>query len=347
MRVSARIAFLSITILMQVRAVAAQDVVVRQSPSRLVVVANGPERRIEAYRTTDLERIWRFDGPRHPRTVVFAPSGRGAVLDAVANSATIFSDRGARSLRVGETPVAALFVGETLFVACRDSRSLEKIDESGTRQVLPTASDVSAAATSGRRIYLYSRVDGTVEEFGSSPFRSISKGRIAPFASDLVLDDKVGYLSLPQSGEVVVFSLETLKITQRVPVGAVPVDLELERPADTLSARTLAVADPSSKRIWRTEGAQSDTAAFTRGFVRGLIGMGLYSPRSSSFPTGVDRIRSNGRETIAFDSSSATLYQVTKKGSRQIARDIGSEAFDLTSSSVLVWQQRLISYPLR
>src|SRR5439155_10927329 len=101
-------------------------------------------------------------------------------------------------------------------------------------------------------------------------------------------------------------------------------------------ARTLAVADPSAKRVWMVEGAQSFMQSVVRGFLRGLIGL-LYGGHESQFPTGVDRIIVRGSRSFAYDSSSGTLYRFTKKKSSVVAKGIAPQAFSVGPTSVFFW----------
>jgi hypothetical protein len=119
-----------------------------------------------------------------------------------------------------------------------------------------------------------------------------------------------------------------------IDAGAVPVSIAMTGSGTALSARTFAVADPAAKRIWRIEGTQSTTQAVARGFLRGLIGLGLYDARSSELPTGVDRVLTRGGRTIAYDSSSATLYELVRDKPRVLARNVAPNAFTLTSAGV-------------
>jgi hypothetical protein len=129
----------------------------------------------------------------------------------------------------------------------------------------------------------------------------------------------------------------SMKVTGKIAIGAVPVDLAFASSGTALTARTLAIADPSAKRVWITEGAQSFTQAFARGFLRGLIGLGLYGDGDSQFSTGVDRVIIRGSRSYAYDSSSGTLYRFSKSKSTIIAKDIAPEAFSVGPTGIYVW----------
>jgi hypothetical protein len=117
----------------------------------------------------------------------------------------------------------------------------------------------------------------------------------------------------------------------------VPVDLDFAGGGTALSARILAVADPSAKRVWLTESTQSTAKAVARGFLRGFLGLGLFGGRASEFPTGVDRVETRGRNWIAYDSSSRTLYHFTRRKSSVLARGVAPGAFALTRDGVAWW----------
>ncbi|HEU4521086.1 MAG TPA: hypothetical protein VFT12_03725, partial [Thermoanaerobaculia bacterium] len=127
--------------------------------------------------------------------------------------------------------------------------------------------------------------------------------------------------------------------------GDTPVDLAIARGGTALSAPSIAIADPAAKRVWVTEGAQSVGAAFGRGFLRGLLGIGLFRPRSATFPTGVDRIVSAEGITAAYDSSSRTLYRVEGSRSRPIAQDVSVEAFTIAFGRIEIWRAGALVYP--
>src|SRR5205807_1071116 len=139
-------------------------------------------------------------------------------------------------------------------------------------------------------------------------------------------------------GKVRTFALATMKPLSDIPAGTVPVDIAVTRQENALSASRLAIADPSSKRIWIIEGEQSIVRAIARGFMRTLLGLGLFSPQSSDFPTGVDRVASRGATTVAYDSTTQTLYRVKGSKVEVIATALPPGAFALTENGIALWQ---------
>lgn len=289
------------------------------STPRGVVVAHGG--RIE------LSGRWNVEGVE-TATAIEADDQRVVVLDALRNEAVtvmLASGRATR-WRTAETPIAAAFANGELYVLARDARLLQ---HAGGRDVTLSA-DPSFLATTNGRLYVYSRTAGVLEEIGGRRIR------IAPFASDLEISGNTAYLAYPREARIRTVDLTSMKIGE-VAVGAVPVDIAFAGGGTALSARILAVADPSAKRVWLTESTQSTAEAFARGFLRGFIGLGLFGSRSSEFPTGVDRVKTRGSMWIAYDSSSGTLYRFTRRQSTVLAKRVAPHAFALTETGVAWW----------
>lgn len=293
--------------------------------SRGVVVANAGRVR--------LERGWDVEGVREA-TDIAASSDRVVVLDALHDQAVVVDIANGRTQRVttGATPIAAAFVGRDLYILSRDSRQLRRVGGSA----IAVEADPAFLAVASQKLYVYSRTTGVVEEIQND--RVTRRVRIAPFASDFEADGRTAYLAYPRESRVRTIDLAAMKPAEAIDVGAVPVDIALTGGGTALTARVLAVADPSAKRIWLTEGRQSMTKAVARGFLRGVLGLGLYGNRSSQFPTGVDRVLARGSRWIAYDSSSGTLYRVTRQQSSVIAKGIAPKGFTLTTDGVAFWQ---------
>jgi hypothetical protein len=187
-------------------------------------------------------------------------------------------------------------------------------------------------------LYVYSRLDGIVQEISPATLRIVREVRVAPFASDFELDARNGYLVYPQEAKLRTFALATMKRGGDIAAGVVPVDLAITSRANALSASKLALADPSAKRVWIVEGSESITQAVIRGFFRGLLGLGLFSPASSDFPSGVDRVAMRGSTSVAYDSTTQTLYRLKGSKGAMIAREVPPGGFAITDSGVAVWQ---------
>ena len=292
---------------------------------RGVVVAH--EQRIR------LERGWDVEGVREA-TAIVASSDRVVVLDALHDQAVIVQLATGKTTRVttGVTPIAAAFVGPDLYILSRDSRELRR---SGGPAIKLEA-DPAFLAVANQKLYVYSRTTGLIEEIQGD--RVTRRAQLAPFASDFEADGQTGYLAYPRESRIRSIDLRAMKAGETVDAGAVPVDIALTGGGTALTARVLAVADPSAKRIWLTEGRQSTGKAIARGFLRGLLGLGLYGNRSSQFPTGVDRVVARGSRWIAYDSSTGTLYRFTRQQSSIIAKGIAPKAFTLTADGVAFWR---------
>jgi len=325
------------------------------STSRGVVIAH--DGRVQ------LSGGWTADGVENA-TAIVAGSDRVAVLDALNNEAVIADLATGKTTRVqtAETPIAGVFLGRDLYVLARDARVVQRVvqgvvhasgvplkdaPEARTTPVsIPLDPDPAFLREANGKLYVYSRTAGTLQEIVND--RLVRRVRVAPFASDFEIGGRTGYLVYPREARIRTIDLPSMKVTGAVAVGAVPVDLAFAGGGTALTARILAVADPSAKRIWFTEGTQSTIEAVARGFVRGFLGLGLFGSRSSQFPTGVDRIVVRDKIWVAYDSSSGTLYRFTKSKSSVIAKGIAPHAFAVTASGgVVYWKDGTLVAPGR
>ena len=293
------------------------------STSAGVVVAQKNELR--------LTNGWTADGVENP-TAIVASAARVAVLDALNNEAVIAELATGRTSRIdtAETPVAAAFVGDELYVLARDARVLQR---GGTQ--IPLAADPAFLKVANGKLYVYSRTTGLLQEIdGDRVSRQVA---VAPFASDFEIAGTTAYLVYPRDGRIRTVELGAMQSGGELAVGAVPADLSFAGGGTALTARILAVADPSAKRVWLTEGTQSMARAIGRGFLRGFLGLGLFGSRSSEFPTGVDRVDVRGKNWIAYDSSTGTLYRFTRRSSSVVATGVAPGAYTLTPTGVAWW----------
>jgi hypothetical protein len=274
---------------------------------------------------------WIADGPRNP-TFIATSIDRVAVLDALANEAVTVDLATGRATRTqtAETPIAATFVGRELYILARDARVLQHGE---TR--IPVGADPAFLKQANGKLYVYSRTGGVLEEVDRD--RVTRRIAVSRFASDFEVSGTTGYLVDPRDARVHVVDLAKMNRAGELAVGAVPVDLAFAGGGTALTARFLAVADPSAKRVWLQEGTQSMTQAIARGALRGLLGLGLFGSRASQFPTGVDRVAIRGNLWIAYDSSSGTLYRFTKRSSSIIAKNVPPHGFTLTADGVAWW----------
>jgi hypothetical protein len=283
----------------------------------------------------ELHGKWKTEGVSAPGVIAISDT-RAAVLDEIhdrvaivnlTNGTTIFANTRA-------TPVAAAFANNDLLVLDRDAHMLEKIGGGS----IELAQDPELLSVKNDRAYVYSRIDGVLQEIGIEPFALLRTVRAAPFASAMQCDARNAYLVYPRDGRVRVVDLAKMQPAGEFRVGSVPTDIAIAGDETALTATVLAVADPSAKRVWLIEGTQSSFRAFTRGFLRGIIGLGLFGGRETEFPTGVDRVIARRARWLAFDSSTGTLYNVTKKETNVLARGLAPHSFALTPEGVAFWQ---------
>jgi hypothetical protein len=307
---------------------------------------------------------WTAHGVRNA-TAIVAGNADIAVLDALNNEAVVIDLATGRATRyaTAETPIDAVFLEHDLYVLCRDAQVVQRLGPPASSpagaaasrrppaetpvlrtdvlrtDVLRTDPDPAFLRVSDGNLYVYSRATGAIQQIDGP------RVVVAAFASDFEIAGHTGYLVYPREAHVLVVDLATMKAAGEIKAGAVPVDLAFAGSGTALTARILAIADPSAKRVWLIEGTQSMTQAISRGFLRGLLGLGLFGARSSQFPTGVDRVLTSGKTWIAYDTSTGTLYRFTKKTSRAIAKDIAPHAFDVTSTGVAYWKDGRVRVP--
>lgn len=282
-------------------------------------------------------RRWSTAGPDFAGSIV-SEDGAIAVTDPVRNQVVVVRQREATRLDTGETPVAAAWAGERLLVLSRDTARLDAFDRSGARTSVNAGRDAAFLRTSGSSAWVYARGDGLLQRIDTLSMREQARATIAPFASDLETDGATLYLTYPREALIRAYDAATLKPEGETKVGAVPVDAAIAPRGGALTARTIAVADPAAKRVWISEGRQSLAQAFARGFLRGLIGLGLFGNRSREFPSGVDRVTTSGAHTLAFDSSTGTLYSVERKRVKTIVAGIGAGEFVARRDGVTYWK---------
>lgn len=276
---------------------------------------------------------WNVDGVANPGKIIVGDD-RVAVLDSLNNEAVIVANGVATRARTSETPIDGVFAGRDLYVLDRDARVLERLG--GNNVAL--ADDPAFVRASNGRLYVYSRTAGVLQEITINPFAVARTTHVAPFASAFETDGRDAYLVYPRDAKLRVVALDTMQPAGEIAAGAVPVDVAITAPT-ALTARTLAVADPSGKRVWVVEGRQSFAQAFARGFLRAFIGLGLFGNRDSQFPTGVDRIVIGDNIWLAYDTSSGTLYRFTKSKSSVIAQNVGPNEFTVRHEGIFIWDR--------
>ena len=309
-----------LTILVMAPAMSGQVVV---STSRGVVSADAGRIR--------LENGWDVAGVALPTSAAVSDT-HVAILDALHDSVTIveLESGSVRTLATAATPVDARFAGTELFVLARDGRVLQT-----PRGDIALAADPAFLRQSGDRMFVYSRAAGVLQEVaGGQVTRRLA---VPPFASDFEISGSTAYLVYPRDARVRTIDLHTMQSSGEIAVGAVPVDLAFVGGGSALTARLLAVADPSAKRVWIAESTQSLSKAVGRGFLRGLLGLGLIGNQGSEFGSGVDRVESGASGWIAYDSSRGTLYRFDRKGSRVLATGVPPAGFALTPGGVAWW----------
>ena len=327
-----------IVFLFSATTISAQNVALLATPNGVVVATGEPKNSIEIYELDARTIVRTLPGPRRPTNIIAAGS-RVAILDMLHNEVHVV-DVGSRTvskMTTAESPVDAVFLKNELFVIARDARMLEKFGSAPRSQSTTIPADCSFIRAGRNHLYVYSRIEGLLLEIDPVALRITRRLAIDTFASDLEIDEDYAYLAYPATGKVRGVNLETLTASEPVKAGGVPIDIHISPHRTALTGRTMVVADPAFKRIWITETTQSAVEAFARGFLRGLIGLGLYGGRTSKFATGIDRVSASRDMSVTYDSSTRTLYFYSKDTTRTVARDVPPRAFSVLNDAVYFW----------
>ncbi len=271
--------------------------------------------------TIELRGGWRVAGVRNPSFAV-ASQDDVAVIDSLANDAVSveLATGRVRRVKTGETPIGAVFIGRDLYILNRDSNTI-----SAPGRNIPVDPGANLLRESRGKLYVYSPITGSLADIMSS--RAIV---VAPFASDLRVDGDRAWLVYPRSAKLVTVDAGTMRVLGERKTGAVPVSVELAQ-------RSVALADPSSRRVWLLDRDESFSHAFLRGFFRGLTGLGGSSRSDSDFPTGVDRVVARGAVLVAYDSATGSLYRCDRRKSVRLAQSIAPHAFAIASDGRVWW----------
>ena len=256
-----------------------------------------------------------------------AGHGEILLLDAIANRGLILdlASRRSRRFDTAETPVDAVAFGNGFLILARDSSSLTLEHLNANSRTVQVAPQSTLLETSRGNAFTYSPSSGEINSFDSD-LRALARGKAQRGASDLEVAGNYLYLVFPKRGRIDAHDRRTLLMREHFSGGAVPLDLLASGDPNVLGAGTLTIADPSSKRIWREEGSQSEIEAFSRGVLRGMLGLGLYNAKSTEIPTGVDRLFRSARVVWAYDTTTRTLYRTTTKKITKAAANIDHRA---------------------
>jgi hypothetical protein len=312
-------------------AAVAQSVAV--TPRGVAVAHDGV---LDLYDERTLQRISRTNGVQYAGEIVANTTCDPrpatcdvAVLDPLHNKARLND----ATITTHETPIAGAFVDHQLFVLERDSRTLSRGGDS-----IRTGAYPQFLRAANKKLYVYSAIEGLLQEIGASPFALVRELHIAKFATDLEVDDTTAYLTYPDKGLVRVIDLDKMEDLGGARVGSWPIDLTLAGGNNVLTGRLLAIADPLAQRVWSMEGHQSTAAAFGRGALRGLLGMGRFGRKNPELATGPDRIVARGTRWMAYDSSTGTLYDIAHSSVNVLARGVAPRAFALGDGVVYLWR---------
>src|SRR3954469_2165594 len=165
---------LSVLLMLAPTAAIAQPIA---ATNRGIVVAHDDV--IELFDRSGKNLIWKTDGLPTPQTIATS-NERIAVLDPLINKARIVELATGRGTTVhtGETPVAGVFIGPTLYLLERDALALERIGADGTRASISTGADPAFLRESNGKLFVYARGEGLVQEVTTTPFAIRRNARV-------------------------------------------------------------------------------------------------------------------------------------------------------------------------
>jgi hypothetical protein len=304
-----------------------------------VVVAH--DRVIDVWKAGALTTpVARADGVETAGAIAISDT-HAAVVDQIHNRVAIVDFATGKSIvaKTHESPVAVAFAGRELLVVDHDASAVERISPDGSSTMLNLALDPAMLAVEGDHAYVYSRVSGVLQEIGLAPFAVTRTLAVPAFASSMIVAGTIAYLTYPFEGRVRAIDVATMAMRDETRVGSTPIDIARAAEPTALTARLLVVADPVSKHLWVIEAQQKPSEVFGRSFLRGFIGLGLFSGKNPGFPRWVDRVVAHDAKYLAFDSWTGTLYSAKKDAVAKLATGLGPRAFALTPGHVAVWWQ--------
>ena len=211
------------------------DSAVGWSPdSRSLIVAIGGSNPSISGFSLQGEKLWSRAGLPHPFLVEVDPnSSRMALLDAMSDLVQILDSRGDSSflLAVPATPIAVEFHDEDAIILCRDGHKLLRIRSGRIEQTADLPPGTAFLQRHGDSVLVYSPITGELLQLDALTLTVRHALQLDRFASDLEADKNNAYLVYPRGGTVAVVSIPQMKPAGRLTIGAVPVDLAIDRSA--------------------------------------------------------------------------------------------------------------------
>lgn len=293
------------------------------------------EGRIEEWTRNGLSQSW--EGPALPaamlhqgnRTIVSGIDGELVVVDHHSGVAS--------SVQLQQTVTEMIATPHGVVLLEGASGEIHLLREHEAAPLTSAGADAADGRYADGSLYLYSRAQRTISRVSLDDGSSV----IAPLSavpSDLEVDQSGVYVTYPEEGAVEVFDRISLASRERFRIGSAPVDLALASSSSLASGGSFVVADPAAGAVIRDERSRSVVSSFLRGFLRGLLGIGL--ARAEVFrPDGrPDHVRV-GRSVWAQDSASGKIWRIDGK---QIA-EIGiapAGAFAVSERDSAAWIDR-------
>lgn len=173
--------------------------------------------------------------------------------------------------------------------------------------------DSRMLATHEESVYLVAQSAREVVRIDSSTGAVLHRGSIPDAAGDMTIAASGVYLTLPRTGEVLVLDRLGLVERERFRLGRAPTGVAITGTGGALGPATIWVADPATGGVISDEASQSMPAAISRGFLRGLLGLGLANARVHELPGRPSRVQAAAGGVIAQELTTGVLWSIRGK----------------------------------
>lgn len=250
-------------------------------------------------------------------------AGGGSIAVASEREITIIRDGASRTIATPSQIDHLVFAGENLWAADRLGGLVFEVRSNGLIQRAALGPDLSPLSTDGSRIFVAARGAAEIVRIDGD---AIARTAVPRGVADIEVHGDGVYVAVPASGELLVLDSSDLSLRERFRLGSAPADLAIGGSGTALSAAKIWVADPAHGAVIADEASQSTLAAFTRGFLRGALGLGLARAEVHHVPGRPVRLALAGRSVVTQDLSSGTLWLVGRSRLRELGK-AGDGAF--------------------
>lgn len=298
-------------------------------------------------RSNELIGLWK--GPSEP--VGLARSADGSIIATATRDGNVYTVR-SRELTITSTGLSItglLYADDLLWVLDGYTGDLIRGDGETFEQVARLGPDSALMRHGSGSIYVAARGSAELVRLDSTTGVILARVPIPAQVADMELDGEAIYLALPQRGEILVLGAEDLEKREQFRLGSAPVDLARGSRGTALTAGLIWVADPVLGAVIGEERSQSMSAAVSRGFLRGVLGIGTARADVRKLPGRPSRVVRSGAGVVAQELTTGVLWRiegnrVVELGRAAAGAFAADEASDLVAwldltSSELQWSR--------